>query len=314
MRGWGALLSWLGIAALVAVAFQFWGLALAEEIPPVPQTSRILATPVPTVTPPTPKPKPKPPARIASTSKPSVRPAAPPPPPATRPSTPKPQPPASSVPTHAGVNFTALLIGVNKAPGSTPLEGSVTDVHNMRDALLGYGYKKENIKILTEGGANRNAILGALDALAKRTSGKGLAVFLLSTHSGQSGGDLTFATGGGGRISRHELAARLGRVPGKLWTMLPTCYSKGYALPGVVGKNRIAVFSSLEDERTWQLGSAGSWLVLYMIDYGVLRKGAKENTVEGLFRWTKNRLGEDAPNRVPILSDNIAGDVVLPVT
>jgi hypothetical protein len=204
-----------------------------------------------------------------------------------------------------------LLIGINHAPGSTPLEGSITDVRNMKAALLKFGFQSKNIQVLTEGAANRGAILGALDSLANRSKSKGVAVFLLATHSGQSGGDLTFATGGGGRISRHELASRLGRVQGKLWSMLPTCYSAGYALPGIVGKNRIAIFSSASDAYTWQIGAAGSWLVLWMIDYGVLERRSPETSVEGLFRWTKAQLMKKAPDRAPIISDGIAGDLVL---
>jgi hypothetical protein len=205
----------------------------------------------------------------------------------------------------------ALLIGINNAPGSTPLEGSITDVKNMNAALLKFGFQEKNIQVLTEGAAHRGAILGALDSLANRSKSKGVAVFLLATHSGQSDGNLTFATGGGGRISRDELASRLGRVQGKLWSMLPTCYSAGYALPGIVGKNRIAIFSSSSDEYTWQIGGAGSWLVLWMIDYGLLEGRSPETSVEGLYRWTKAQLPKKAPDRVPIISDGVAGDLVL---
>jgi hypothetical protein len=204
----------------------------------------------------------------------------------------------------------ALLIGINKAPGSTPLEGSITDVNNMKKALLGYGFKDSNIQVLTEGKASRNGILAGLSSLAARSKSNGIAVFLLATHSGQSGGDLTFATGGGGRISRHELASHLGRVKGRLFSMLPTCYSKGYALPGVTGKNRIAVFSSSAGEYTWQIGGAGSWLVLYMVRYAMVERKAPQS-VEAAFQWAKKAINAEAPDRAPIISDGISGDLVL---
>jgi hypothetical protein len=204
----------------------------------------------------------------------------------------------------------ALLIGINKAPGSTPLEGSITDVNNMKKALLGYGFKDSNIQVLTEGKASRSGILAGLSSLAARSKSNGIAVFLLATHSGQSGGDLTFATGGGGRISRHELASHLGRVKGRLFSMLPTCYSAGYALPGITGKNRIAVFSSSADEYTWQMGGAGSWLVLYMVRYAMVERKAPQS-VEASFAWAKKKINAEQPERAPIISDGISGDLVL---
>jgi hypothetical protein len=181
-------------------------------------------------------------------------------------------------------------------------------VNNMKAALLKFGFQSQNIQVLTEGGANRGAILGALDSLANRSKDNGAAVFLLATHSGQSGGDLSFATGGGGRISRHELASKLGRVKGKLVSVLPTCYSAGYALPGIVGHNRIAIFSSSADNYTWQIGGAGSWLVLYMIDYGVLDGKSPSTSVEGLFNYAKSAISKENPDRAPIISDGIPGE------
>jgi hypothetical protein len=229
-----------------------------------------------------------------------VAPAAP------RPAAPPPAPAAPRVAHNSGgANNTALLVGINNAPGSPKLEGSITDAKNMRTALLKYGYKDQNIKLLAD--ASRHEILTALDSLAKRTSGKGLAVFLLATHSGNSGGDLSFATGGGGRISRGELASRLGRVPGKLWSMLATCYSQGYSVPGIVGHNRIAVFSSDSGNYSYQLGSAGSWLVLYMVKRGMVERDAK--SIEEAYHWAKNEIKKKSPDRMPILSDGISGDV-----
>jgi hypothetical protein len=222
-----------------------------------------------------------------------------------------PAPKAAKVTSTDPADKIALLVGINKAPGSTPLEGSVTDVKNMKKTLLDFGFKESNIEVLTEGKATRSGILNGLSRFAARSKSKGIAVFLLATHSGQSGGDLTFATGGGGRISRHELASHLGRVKGKLWSMLPTCYSAGYALPGVIGKNRIAIFSSNKDDFTWQLGSAGSWLVLYMVRYGMLERSASDTSVEGAYKWAKKRLLAEAPNRAPIINDQIDGDLVL---
>jgi hypothetical protein len=201
-----------------------------------------------------------------------------------------------------------LLIGVNNAPGSPHLEGSITDARNMSKALLGYGFKGENIDMLAD--PTRSQILDGLASLNTRTSGNGIAVFLLSTHSSRRTGTATFATGGGGRISAPELASFLAHVPGKLVSLIPTCYAGAYKLPGIVGAGRLAVFSSDADEYSYQLGAAGSWLVLYMVRYAMLQKKAP-SSVEAAYRWTKATLDESAPNRSPNMSDGIAGDVVL---
>lgn len=236
---------------------------------------------------------------------------APPSAPAPRPATRTVQPsPATTPASHGGgANNTALLVGINNAPGTPPVEGSITDVHNTKNALIKYGYKSENIKILTEGAASRGAILAALDSLAKRTSGNGLAVVQISTHA--TAGDSRFATGEGGRISRHELAAKLAQVRGKLWTNLAMCYSGAYNLPGIVGKNRIAVFSSKATEQSFQVGSAGSWMIMYMVKKGMLERNA--SSIEDAYHYAKNKLQQDAPDRTPIMSDGIEGNVKLPI-
>lgn len=271
------------------------------EISPAPE-----ATPLPT---PDPEPEPRP-APVQRDERPEVTrtevPAKPRPSPS---GTPKPQP--APAPSGGPGNYTALLVGINNAPGSKPLKGSITDANNTRDMLVKSGFKKQNIVKLTDGHATRGNILAELDRLAARTSGKGYAVFMLATHSGYSGGRLTFATGGGGRISNHELASKLGRVRGKLVSLLPTCYSGGYAISGITGKNRIAVLSSDADEYTYQLGSAGSWLILYMVDYGILRGQSKAESFEAAYKWAKKKISEQNPDRAPWIKDGVSGDLAL---
>jgi hypothetical protein len=303
------------VMGTLALAFPAWS-AQRPDRPQTVETTRVQAAPVATQQPTAPKPKPKKaaPKPVAPKPKPvAPAPARPAPaaPVAPAPAPAKPAPAQFSAPAAGGggANYTALLIGINNAPGSTPLDGSITDVKNTKAALIKYGFKTENIQTLVEGQATRGGILSALDRFASRTSGNGLAVFHISTHS--SSGDSTFATGGGGRISRHELAAKLGRVRGKLWSNLAMCYAGSYNLPGVSGKNRIAFFSSKATERTWQVGGAGTWMTIYMIKKGMLDR--KASSVEQAYHYAKNALKSDAPGRIPLMSDGISGDVKLPI-
>lgn len=317
------------LAAVVSVALTaFGGTSLAMTLRPAasPRPQRVElqrferagefipappATPRPTFAPKPPRKKNVPVAVRRPVVRATPEPPAPPPPKPAPIATPKPAvTPAFSAPKPAasGQNNTALLIGINKAPGSDVLQGMVEDTRTMRTMLLRGGYKDENIKILTDGKATRSAILTDLDRLARRTSGKGLAVVSISSHSGISGGDMTFATGGGGRISRAELASRLGKVRGRLWTTISTCYSAAYDTPGITGANRIAMFTASKDELSYQ-NAAGSVSIVHMIQRGMIDRGIR--SVEDAYDFAESSLrAAGAASKVPILKDGIPGDVV----
>lgn len=207
---------------------------------------------------------------------------------------------------------TALLIGINNAAGAAPLYGAVQDAQNMYDALRGYGFPAEDITLLTEGQATRARIIGELDDLAKRTSPDGVAVFSFAGHSGRSGGVNSFRTVDGQRVSAPELGAALGRVRAPMWVAMPTCYSGGYNVPGIVGPNRIATFASAANEVSYEVGSRGSYLIHYMVRLGMIEKNAS-SSVEAAFEWARNTLQQSNPDRVPSMSDGIPGDLDLTV-
>ena len=204
----------------------------------------------------------------------------------------------------------ALIVGINNARGGRPLPGSVTDAKNLRNALLMYGFKDENIHMLVERSATREAIRSELSSLAARTPSNGIAVFAVATHTRRYAGQNELLTADGLRISSGELASRLGAVRSRMWIALPTCYSAGYAKPGIVGPGRIATFASAADRKSYQLGDAGSFLILNMVRRAMLERQAPKS-VESAFRWAREELEHSSPENVPIMSDGIAGDLVL---
>ena len=204
----------------------------------------------------------------------------------------------------------ALVIGINEARGGKRLPGSITDANNVRDALLMYGFKRDNIMMLLDGAATRSAILDGLERLAQRTPEHGTAVVAIATHSRRSGGHNELLTADGRRISSYELSSALRKVRGRLWTALPTCYSAGYALPGIVGKDRIATFASSADEPAYQLGHAGSFLIMTMVAEAMLERRAP-GSVEDAFAYAKRELEARHPRHVPSMSDGIRGDLLL---
>lgn len=201
---------------------------------------------------------------------------------------------------------TALIVGINKAAGAEPLAGAVPDAKNIRAALLRYGFLDGNIKMLLDGEATRPAILSELRSLASRTSPSGIAVFGLAAHSGTS----SFRTFEGARIAASELATHLGAVRGRMWNVLSTCYAGGYAIPGVVGPGRIATFSSSAQDLTWEMGSAGTYLVRSMVNEA-MTSGRAASSVEAAYNYSKKK----DPSRAPIINDGVSGELVLgPVT
>jgi hypothetical protein len=213
-------------------------------------------------------------------------------------------------PAPAAEKRTALLIGINRAAGGRPLAGSVTDAEHMRDALLGYGFPRANIKMLLDGQATKAAIERELAALAERSPADGVAVFAVATHTRKHRGQNELLTADGGRISAAELGTALGRVRSKMWVALPTCYAAGYAVPGIVGKGRVATFASPSTQPTYQLGSAGSYLVINMVREAML-EGHATGSVEASFRWAEATLRKAHPDRVPIIDDGVEGELVL---
>jgi len=205
---------------------------------------------------------------------------------------------------------TALIVGINNAAGTSPLPGSIRDATNLHDALIGYGFREENITLLLEGSATRPAILSALDALAARTPANGVAVFAIATHTRRSGGTNSLATAEGARISAGELASRLRNVRAPAWIALPTCYAAGYALPGIVGFNRVATFASSADRESYQAGDAGSFLFIHMVRRAMV-EGRAPFSVETAFDFAHRELARQHPEYLPSINDGYPGDLVL---
>jgi hypothetical protein len=207
---------------------------------------------------------------------------------------------------------TALLIGINHANGHASLQGAVKDATNMQQALVSYGFPESNVVVLTEGEATASRILTELDRLAARSPADGRAVFSFAGHTRMMGGVPHFVTADGGLIPAGTIAAKLARVRAPMWVALPTCYAGAYALPGIIGPNRVATFSSAADQESYELGPAGSWLILYMVEYAML-DGEAPQSVEASFAYARRAIDKVNPDREPFMVDRIPGDFVLGV-
>ncbi len=204
----------------------------------------------------------------------------------------------------------ALLVGINHAVGGTPLEGAVTDALNVKQALLDYGFPPGNITTLLDAQASRAAILQGLDNLVKSTPPSGVAVVAIAAHSRPYGGIDQLLAADGLRVNSTEIASRLQHLRSRAWIALPTCFAGGYALPGIVGHNRIATFASDAGSESYEVGDAGSYLIIDMVREAMIERRAPES-VESAFNWAHDSLERTNPNRVPSMSDGVDGDLVL---
>jgi hypothetical protein len=179
----------------------------------------------------------------------------------------------------------------------------------MRDALLKYGFRSSDIVMLLDGQATRPRILSELQSLVNRTPADGLAVFAAASH----GAGTSFRTAEGARLYASDLGRYLGQIHAPVWTALAMCYAAGFAVPGVVGPNRIATFSSAANALTYEIGAAGSELFYAMVKQGMIDAGAPRS-VETAFNFARRTLSADNTN-LPVMSDGVPGELVLgPVT
>ncbi|HVL81779.1 MAG TPA: hypothetical protein VM840_09325, partial [Actinomycetota bacterium] len=188
----------------------------------------------------------------------------------------------------------ALLVGIDRAPGSTTLTGAVSDAETTRDALVRHGWSAESITVLRDGEATRAAILAAIAQLAGVPS-DGRVVFMFAGHTRRSGTQNQLLTADGARLSAPALASALGAVKAPMWASFPTCYAAGFAVPGIVGPGRVVTFASAAAERAYE----ATWLQRsFLVEYMVHREmlGAwPAPSVEQAFERAHAGLGRDYP-------------------
>lgn len=205
---------------------------------------------------------------------------------------------------------TALVVGIDHKGAEDPLEGAVEDAENVRDALLAYGFHRENVVVLLERDATRPRILAALDRLAQRTPTSGLAVFAVASHGGHSSRGYSFRTVEGERVYASEVGARLRAVRSPVWTLLAMCYAGGWTTPGITGTNRVATYASRANQYTYEKGKDGSTLVVEMVKHGML-EGAADGSVEEAFAFARERMEETGSKSDPVMSDGVEGELNL---
>lgn len=203
----------------------------------------------------------------------------------------------------------AVLIGVDRAPGSRSLEGAVNDVVHLRDVLVASGMPQHRIALLADRAATRAAILSAIDGLAAAAPDERV-VFAFAGHTRRSGGVARIVLGDGSTLPARDLARALGRVRSPMFAAFPTCYAGAFALPGIIGENRVVTFASGADELAYEWQGL-SYLFRYMIVEGIQTGRSAAPTVEAAFRFAAAELTQISSRLVPILDDRYPGEFPL---
>ena len=206
----------------------------------------------------------------------------------------------------------AVVIGINDYPGNgADLKSAVNDANDVVQALGGLGVPGDRILVLRDGQATAGNIRAALGWLASRASAESVSAFFFAGHvrKGGPGGEQMVAADGNG-IDDVELASRLRKVDSReAWIGIAACYGGGFAevlepgrvLTGAAGANEIAYENS---------GFGRSYMVEFMIRQAIVEQKAADN-VQISFRWAREQLQRDYPNRVPVQFDQSDGVVDL---
>jgi len=283
--------AWLpgGSARVRAVTAVLAAIVLATAMAVV-QTDRRAeaAAPVPTLQPTPPVPPPlappvQPPPPAPPPLAPPVQPPPAPPPPAPPP---LPRPPAEAASTHrtsgdvfaaehpahaAAVrdpgdpasNAWAVVVGVNDYAGRTRDNlGSAQDAELLGELLVANGWRADHVLVLTDAGATRDRIVGALEWLARSTDDDSRVVVHFSGHVRQRAGDPDgdgeavdegWWTADNAELWDADLATLLGPVrAAALWLNVHGCEAGGFDDPGTAGPGRLVTWSSLETEKSFE--------------------------------------------------------------
>lgn len=173
----------------------------------------------------------------------------------------------------------ALVVGIDHFLGATrPNTGAVGDAEDTRAALTAAGFAPDHIRVLTDGGADKDAILDGLAWLASKSSDTSFSVFAYSGHVKQVGSTEYLWPHDNAFISDTDLAAKLRAIKGYLWANIAGCEAAGFD-EGVSGPTRLFTAASQPNEKGYELSAElrNSVFDNLLVDKGLLKKQADFN-------------------------------------
>jgi hypothetical protein len=265
--------------------------AAAQIVDPAPEAAPSIPAPaVAAAAPPEAQPPAKAPAKAAAAKSPTQRPAA------------APRAATESAPLYA------VLVGVDHARGSSPLQGAVHDAQKLHDALVQYGMPEDKIAMFTEGAAEHDAVLRAVSRLALAPESQPV-VFSYSGHGRKPGGQGGVAMANGQSILASELARAMAPIRSPMWATFLQCYAASFDVPGIAGPNRVITFASDANSYAWE-ANGSSDLGYFMVEDGMLG-GRASRSVEAAYEYASAQLRESDSPTHPLIDDRFPGSLVL---
>lgn len=206
----------------------------------------------------------------------------------------------------------AVMIGINNYPGSEyDLQYAVNDANEVNRALAGFGVAAERRLLLLDNQASLASIRRSIEWLNAHAGPDATAVFFYAGHVRKAGSNEAIVGADGGMLRDVELAAMLDELQAaKVWIGIAACYGGGFN--EVMKPGRVLVAAAAADDLAYENVSFGrSYLVEYMVRRAMIDSAI--STVEGSFAAAQEGLRKDFPDRLPVLFDQLPGNLELKV-
>jgi Caspase domain len=154
-----------------------------------------------------------------------------------------------------------LAVGVDDYPGGYRLNYAMKDARDVARRFEDWGagtFEKVDVRLLTDGGAGRLAILEGLDWLRNESRPSDVSVFYYSAHGGNDPPIGFYLAPSRFRdrfwrktmISGDELRDEVRSIPGHVVLLMETCYSGALLRDGPVGDNIAVLGATRWNEET----------------------------------------------------------------
>ena len=207
----------------------------------------------------------------------------------------------------------SVVIGINDYPGTeNDLHYADNDANDMVKALNLQGVEGSHILSLRDGQVTPSVVHSAVDWLNAHAGPDAIATFFYAGHVMKVAGTSSEAmvTSDGGHVWDVDLAKWLKPLQARrAWFAFAACYSGGFneilapgrVLTAAAGPNDVAYESSRFSR---------SYLGEFMIHRAMI-EGLANNTIETAFKYARDAIAREYPNRVPVQYDYGDGNLNL---
>ena len=209
----------------------------------------------------------------------------------------------------------AVVIGINDYPGDThDLEAGVADADQMAELLDRVGSPSSQRRVLRNGEATSQAILGALDWLVANAGPDATAVVFYAGHARSTDGRESIVSVDGTLIRDTVLAERLVPLAARrAWIVMSACFGGGFT--ELLAPGRVLTAAAPAGERAYETTQyRASYLVEFMVRRALVNREAAAS-LQDAFGWARRQLEREHPGRVPVQFERDAASfAVYPTT